>query len=441
MKTSTFADETISINPRGMSLYLQATFDEIVCIEESLEDLERASWKAQIDYRRVETHLFIFDHNRKRIILVPGLFAQAVANLETDKSTMTIASQIYSWIIGSTKGSPRIGKKSLLEEHDVELFLQGDADKILAYRAAQKIPEGNYPSPDWTLLHHPLEALPSSRTISRRTFQKIGQEFPAYTYWLAYGVVNRRTFQHTPKMQIVQTVENVLGENGFDITKRVEAKDIERSYEPILRWASQHVYPAGFEALVGVDLGYDNGRSAYYLGIGLSIPPEDLVLPKLSKVIFSGYDDQSDVLFLSGRWEHHLSDGIIVNKMTTFFNKSYEKLFDYVRVLIELAKTDHYASQEASQRLMLATDPRAFKSCHEKLKINHVNYSSRYGYTRYTHFLSWIDLTQSLAQDMDKDKIKLISRAQFIAQSILSLPKLKIGPNDAIVTVEQGLSY
>ncbi|MFK7844560.1 MAG: hypothetical protein AB8G77_04605, partial [Rhodothermales bacterium] len=402
---------------KDMEPYYECSLTALVEIETQLDSFFRSSWSAQADYEiYADQHFAIIDHSRKRRIF----FLYGLRLPITEDIGLNYSQQIFEhWILGETRDRKTktkavrtyLKRNKYLSETMLSLFAKGSRINLIEQRNAFELPDQPPEYPDWEVLHHPIGC-----TGIKSDFIDIILEadtsFPKYEVWLAYGVVSRQHFQRTDKRQIARVLRSLLKEHNFDPDDVHMTQDCGRNYEPVLLWCShEEILDTSMHVLMGINYGYDNGRSSYRLGIGLFIEEENLFLKQLNLKALANYDKFSGFHL----WDHHQERERFEAHLESFFDQHYNRITHNISELINRSKAFTFYSRDSSLHLLLNTHQSTFEKERDDLARLHDIYTKRHGYCRYAHILAW----SKLAKELIDKKGRKSSVADFIASSIL----------------------
>jgi len=393
------------------------SLNEIIKIEENIQTLERSSWDDKYDFYQnndISEDFIIIDHINKNIIIFLNQLGKNPKNL-------SIGTQIiYHWLYGETIGTENSSRTKKLTTQELSLFFKGSQNDIMEFQRENHV-VGAAQSLNWQLYHYSSKYFNGNNIIGEyieKYFGEIFKKYQKYDTRFAYGIVSKQNHIRSNKRELKEFIEIFLDERGFDVSDPYEVNDFSRNGEPILLWINKnYIDGVEFKAAVGMNFGYDNGLSSFRLALGLYLENEKVFIPQINNVAFRQYyyDEkfQQSMNFVFKRWIHHKSFDRIEDVAKVFFEKHYTRIFDNISSIVALSK-DHKYDNETSKKILKNTHKREFKKYTDELMRFHNKRLNGEGPSRYTHFLAWNDLAESI---QNNKSIK--SLAEFIAVCIL----------------------
>lgn len=391
--------------------YTYLKLQELIDLENSLDFFSRPDWNTKINVNtftssELKDHIFIIDERNNYIILFYGLLTDPL-------NKFSIGHQIYhSWLLGKTINTD----SSVALNHThltiplVETLFTGSIKDLESLRSDDSIS----PNLTWRILHYPYEKIKvEAFTDLKIIIEYFLKNFSAFQIRLAYGVVSER-HQRSDKNSIIETISKHLVKHNFDTNTQYELKDFDRNSEPLILWKSRDKFSnVEFNILLGINFGYDNGFSAFKLGLGIYFPEEDLEFAPISERLFDNLDSSTKGIAFK-RWIHHVNYGDILELINTFINSNYTKFFEAINYLLTQSRKKTFRSKDSSFFVLRTTHSREFHPYENSLENYHSKLGSNYGYNHYTHFLSWLSLAKEV-----KTNSSLMSLAQFIASFVI----------------------
>lgn len=391
--------------------YTYLSLNELVELEKNLVSFSRADWDTKIKVNtfnssELEDHLFIIDEKNNYVILFYGILSDPLYKFN-------IGYQIYhSWLLGKTIGADT--GDTLNHRHLtiplIETIFTGSASDLKSFRSDDSKP----PNLSWRILHYPYEnikigAFPHLNLIKNY----FNNNYSSFQFRIAYGIVSDR-HKRSDKNAILEIVSKHLAKYNFDTNTRYDLKDFDRNSEPLVLWKSREKFSnVEFHTLLGINFGYDNGFSAFKLGLGIYFPEQDLEFAPISEQLFTNLDSRTKGIAFK-RWIHHIDYGDILSHIDQFINENYADFFKAINFLLSQAREKTFRSEDSSFFVLRTTHSREFHQYEESLKTYHSKFCNSFGFNHYTHFLSWL----SLAKEVKNDTM-LMSLAQYIATFII----------------------
>lgn len=407
----------------NIQVHNYSPIEAIIELEESIESLTRKSWDDKIDYwtdNKMEDFIII-DSTKNYLIVFLNVLNAPTSKL--NQSTQIVR----HWLFGQTMDQNSKDQDYHLRNKELDLFFKGNPEDIDDYRKKNDLPHKLNPSLDWQIYHFPIKIYNKDDILLKHIKESFGNvidKFPDYELRISYGVVSKSSHQRSDKRKIMEFVSNFLDERGFDVTKPLESYDINRNGEPILLWINKnYIGKSEFCSAVGINFGYDNGLSGFRLGLGLYLRDKDLLLSQINKQAFkkqyienSSFENSMNAAFK--RWIHHKNMDSIENTVKMFFTNEYNRIFDNFDDLLRKSNLEKY-DEENSKRKFLNTHHSDFKFLNEKKENIYNKISDEYGFSRFAHFLSWLQISNYLKEE----NVRAHCLADFIASCTLGHTK------------------
>ncbi len=383
-------------------------FNRLVELEQNLEIFKKKSWGHQIPIiflEKLTDYLIIDEPNNRIIVFVHGL--------SQDIKHFNISRQIVSsWLYGNTRSNqsdvPTVKNSRPL----IELFFNGSKNDIIEFRAFQNFTGGAAPSLDWQVLHYPIQFGPHELKEYVDRFIDENEELQKYEKWIAYGIVSSTYHLRSNKIKVIEIITQYFAKEDFDISKPFWTKDTERNYAPIVLFNAKKSYRGGsFTAMVGISFGFDNGVSSFRIAVGATFDGGQSI--NLNQQSISKHPSchkfDADLT-----WVHHTTDGSLENKLERFFQSDFNLIFNSLDDVVNHSKNIRFQNNVVSERRLLSTHWKEYKEYEHDLLSSHHKYIEKYGLASYSHFLSWLDLSENFA-----DNKLLRAKTKFISSQIL----------------------
>ena len=402
--------------------YHYQEIENLIKIEDSIQNLSRKSWEYKIEYyqnKDLPDDFIILDHENKNIILF-------LNQLRANPKKLTNGTQIIRhWLLGQTMNEqlPEEVNDIQLKPEEIKLFFQGSYADISSYRRDKPTGSGAI-NHGWILYHYDGKLFSDFENLTglmKDYFEKPYYKYGDYNIRLSYGIVSEK-HQRTDKKKMIEIVENLLLERGFEVKRPELLNDFSRNGEPILLWtAKNYIENTEYKAAVGINFGYDNGLSGYRLGLGLYFTDEDL-LAQIDRMALrrKALDNESlneSYNFAYKPWIHHKNFGYVEKKYKKFITDHFDQFYGNLVSLLNKSKNqeirhDHFVRQNMN---LHRSDYSFMKDEKEKI-INDT--MTKYGSNKFSQFIAW----QKIAESIDSGNSKKKSLAQFIASCVLGAP-------------------
>lgn len=392
--------------------------NDIILLEESIQTLSREE-SVKIDYyqnKELPDDFIILDHENKNIILF-------INQLRPTPKKLSIGTQIIRhWLFGQTLGGklPEKVKNIQLSKIELDLFFQGTRKDIHEYTKKYQC-QGNDNPFGWILYHYDSKLFSKSEIIRSVIDQYFGNVFDKYNQYhirIGYGIVSD-LHRRTDKRKLIKFVEKFLEERGFDVSEPRYFNDESRRGEPLLLWISKNYLKGDeYKAAIGINFGYDNGISGFRFALGLYFTKEKLLTQlfnvSMKKEAENNQELKKSYNFAYGSWIHHKKFEDLQKLLEDFFKDHFEVFYDNLTEIIENSKY-RKIKKENFVRIGMNLHKTDFKFMDEsKIRILKET-SEKYGSNKYSQFMSWLKIADSIDDGSKKKK----SLAEFIASCII----------------------